>query len=140
MINTCYSAEAAARALGWLLQLWLAYRGYVVLLLVHLPGGFGLPGSADPNFPRKARATIWRTFCEIADKGAARAIGVSNFTISHLRQLMEDVPEPELRSTVNHVEIHPYCRVCPMINTRFAASSIQVSPNSCFRKTPTNST
>ena len=84
--------------------------GYVDLLLMHWPGGFGQPSSTDPGFPRQARATIWRTFCEIADKGAARAIGVSNFTISHLRQLMEDVPEPELRPTVNQVEIHPYCR------------------------------
>lgn len=84
--------------------------GYVDLLLMHWPGSFGQRSSTDPNFSRKARATIWRTFCEIADKGAARAIGVSNFTISHLRQLMEDIPEPGLRPTVNQVEIHPYCR------------------------------
>ena len=84
--------------------------GYVDLLLMHWPGGFGRSTSADPDFPRKARATIWHTFCEITDKGAARAIGVSNFTITHLRQLMEDVPETERRPTVNQVEIHPYCR------------------------------
>jgi len=84
--------------------------GYVDLLLMHWPGGFGPPSRTDPNFPRKARAAIWRAFCEIADKGAARAIGVSNFTIAHLRQLMEDVPESERRPTVNQVEIHPYCR------------------------------
>jgi diketogulonate reductase-like aldo/keto reductase len=84
--------------------------GYVDLLLMHWPGGFGAPTRADPDFPRQARATIWRTFCEIAEKGAARAIGVSNFTIAHLRQLMEDVPEPERRPAVNQVEIHPYCR------------------------------
>lgn len=84
--------------------------GYVDLLLVHWPGGFGEPVSNDPDFPRKTRATIWRTFCEFADKGAARAIGVSNFTIKHLRQLMEDVPEPEFRPTINQLEIHPYCR------------------------------
>lgn len=84
--------------------------GYVDLLLMHWPGGFEQPSSTDPDFFRKARATIWRTFCEVADKGAARAIGVSNFTISHLRQLMEDVPGPERRPAVNQVEIHPYCR------------------------------
>ncbi len=84
--------------------------GYVDLLLMHWPGGFGACTSPDPEFPRKARAIIWRTFCELADKGAARAIGVSNFTIDHLRQLMEDVAEPERRPTVNQVEIHPYCR------------------------------
>ena len=84
--------------------------GYVDLLLMHWPGRFGQHTSGDPDFPRKARATIWHAFCELADKGAARAIGVSNFTISHLRQLMEDVPEPQRRPTVNQVEIHPYCR------------------------------
>jgi diketogulonate reductase-like aldo/keto reductase len=84
--------------------------GYVDLLLMHWPGGFGEGTTGDPDFPRRARATIWRTFCELADKGAARAIGVSNFTIGHLRQLMEDVPEPERRPAVNQVEIHPYCR------------------------------
>jgi diketogulonate reductase-like aldo/keto reductase len=84
--------------------------GYVDLLLMHWPGVFGPLSSSDSNFPRKARAAIWHAFCEIADKGAARAIGVSNFTIGHLRQLMEDVAEPERRPTVNQVEIHPYCR------------------------------
>jgi diketogulonate reductase-like aldo/keto reductase len=84
--------------------------GYVDLLLVHWPGVFGQHSSGDPDFPRKARASIWRTFCEFADKGAARAIGVSNFTITHLRQLMDDVPEPERWPAVNQVEIHPYCR------------------------------
>jgi diketogulonate reductase-like aldo/keto reductase len=84
--------------------------GYVDLLLMHWPGGFGQHSSSDPDFPRKARAIIWSVFCELADKGAARAIGVSNFTITHLRQLMEDIPNPERRPTVNQVEIHPYCR------------------------------
>ena len=84
--------------------------GYVDLLLMHWPGGFGENTTGDPDFPRKARATIWRTFCELADKGAARAIGASNFTIGHLRELMEDIPEPDRRPTVNQVEIHPYCR------------------------------
>lgn len=84
--------------------------GYVDLLLMHWPGGFAQSTDMDPNFPRQARATIWRTFCELADKGAARAIGVSNFTINHLQQLMEDVPDSAWRPAVNQVEIHPYCR------------------------------
>lgn len=84
--------------------------GYVDLLLMHWPGGFGQSSNSDPNFPRYARATVWRTFCELAEKGAARAIGVSNFTITHLRELMEDIADPQLRPAVNQVEIHPYCR------------------------------
>jgi diketogulonate reductase-like aldo/keto reductase len=84
--------------------------GYVDLLLMHWPAGFGETQSDDPDFWRKARKTIWRTFGEFVDKGAARAIGVSNFTITHLKQLMEDIPEPERRPTVNQIEVHPYCR------------------------------
>lgn len=84
--------------------------GYVDLLLMHWPGGFGPHGGSDPDFPRQARATIWQAFCALADKGAARAIGVSNFTITHLRQLMQDHPDPARRPSVNQVEIHPYCR------------------------------
>jgi diketogulonate reductase-like aldo/keto reductase len=84
--------------------------GYVDLLLMHWPGGFGENTTGDPDFPRKARATIWRTFCELADKGAARAIGASHFTIGHLRELMEDIPEPDRRPTVNQVEfLLPRC-------------------------------
>lgn len=84
--------------------------GYVDLLLIHWPGRFGDNATGDPDFPRRARATIWRTFCELAEKGAARAIGVSNFTIRHLRQLMEDVSALERRPAVNQIEVHPYCR------------------------------
>ena len=80
------------------------------LLQIQWPGRFGQHSSTDPDFPRKARAIIWSVFCEFAEKGAARAIGVSNFTITHLRQLMEDIPEPERRPVVNQLEIHPYCR------------------------------
>jgi diketogulonate reductase-like aldo/keto reductase len=53
----------------------------------HVPGGFGAATGADPDFPRRARATIWRTFYELAVKGAARAIGVSSFTSGHLLQI-----------------------------------------------------
>jgi diketogulonate reductase-like aldo/keto reductase len=105
--------------------------GYVDLLLMHWPGVFGPCTSADPEFPRKARATIWRTFCEIFEKGAARAIGVSNFTVAHLEHLMEDVPESRYRPTVNQVEIHPYCRD-PSLETFCAEQGIVVTAYAPF--------
>ena len=79
--------------------------GYVDLLLMHWPGPFE---NRDAAFAREARKTIWETFGELHAKGAARAIGVSNFTTGHLTQLMEDVPD--VRPAVNQVEVHPYCR------------------------------
>lgn len=79
--------------------------GYVDLLLVHWPGPFG---NTDAAFARRARQTIWETVAELHEKGAARAVGVSNFSVAHLSQLLEDVPT--LRPAVNQVEVHPYCR------------------------------
>jgi len=79
--------------------------GYVDLLLMHWPGPFQ---NTDAAFARQARQTIWQTFAEFYEKGAARAVGVSNFTAAHLTQLLEDVPA--LRPAINQVEVHPYCR------------------------------
>lgn len=81
------------------------HLGYVDLLLMHWPGAFD---NTDAGFARTARKTIWETFVEFHEKGAARSIGVSNFTATHLTQLMEDVPE--VMPMVNQVEVHPYCR------------------------------
>lgn len=81
------------------------HLGYVDLLLMHWPGPFE---NRDPAFARRARQTIWETFLEFYEKGATRAVGVSNFTTAHLEQLMEDVPA--LAPMVNQVEVHPYCR------------------------------
>ena len=79
--------------------------GYVDLLLMHWPGPFE---NADAVFARRPRRTIWTAFVELRDKGAPRAIGVSNFTAVHLGQLIEDVPGA--LPDVNQVEVHPYCR------------------------------
>jgi diketogulonate reductase-like aldo/keto reductase len=79
--------------------------GYLDLLLVHWPGSFDC---TDAAAARGARRVIWETFLEFHEKKAVRAIGVSNFTVDHLRQLEEDVPgAPPM---VNQIEVHPYCR------------------------------
>ncbi len=79
--------------------------GYVDLLLMHWPGPFA---NTDLAFARKARRIIWETFAELHERGAARAIGVSNFSVTHLAQLFEDVPG--VKPAVDQVEVHPYCR------------------------------
>ena len=81
------------------------HLGYVDLLLVHWPGPFE---NQDRDFARRARRVIWETFRELYEKGATRAVGVSNFTRTHLEQLRED--GPDLPPMVNQVEVHPYCR------------------------------
>jgi 2,5-diketo-D-gluconate reductase A len=64
------------------------------LFLIHWP----LPGIAD-------YAGTWRALERIHQEGRARAIGVSNFEISHLEHLRENT---ETTPAVNQIELHPY--------------------------------
>lgn len=78
--------------------------GYVDLLLMHWPGTFA---NQDRGFAREARLAIWETFESILRRGDAHAIGVCNFTPSHLGELIDagrTVP------MVNQFELHPYCQ------------------------------
>ncbi len=47
----------------------------------------------------------WKAMIEIHKAGKARAIGVSNFQVSHLQRLMD---ETDTVPAVNQIEIHPY--------------------------------
>lgn len=66
---------------------------YVDLYLIHAP------------FDREQRIAQWRGMVEFAKRGKARAIGVSNFRISHIEQLVEaGLPLP----AANQIELHPW--------------------------------
>jgi diketogulonate reductase-like aldo/keto reductase len=65
---------------------------YVDLLLLHFP----VP---------KLRNSAWKKMEEIKGSGNARAIGVSNYTIKHLKKLLEDC---KVKPAVNQVELHVF--------------------------------
>jgi 2,5-diketo-D-gluconate reductase A len=66
---------------------------YVDLYLIHWP------------LPRIDKfVDSWRAMIELRDRGLVRSIGVSNFTIEHLRRL-ED--ETGVVPSVNQIELHP---------------------------------
>eukprot|EP01135_Chromosphaera_perkinsii_P008933 Nk52_evm43s1524 gene=Nk52_evmTU43s1524 len=69
---------------------------YIDLLLVHWPGVTKM----KPGDPRTAqwRRETWEAMEAAYDEGLVRAIGVSNYTVGHLRELLS------------------YCRVRPMVN------------------------
>jgi 2,5-diketo-D-gluconate reductase A len=69
---------------------------YVDLFLIHWP----LPTLYDGDF-----VSTWRTLEEFKADGRARSIGVSNFTIHHLRELARDT---QTTPAVNQIEVHPY--------------------------------
>jgi len=68
--------------------------GYVDLYLVH--------------WPTDKRRTLetWRAMITLCDEGKCRAIGVANFTVGQLEQLVE---ETSVVPAVNQVEFHPFC-------------------------------
>jgi 2,5-diketo-D-gluconate reductase A len=69
---------------------------YVDLFLIHWP----LPTLYDGDF-----VATWKTLEEFKADGRARSIGVSNFQVDHLRQLID---ECDVVPAVNQIELHPY--------------------------------
>lgn len=65
---------------------------YVDLLLLHFP-------------VTELRRPVWRKMEEIYKSGKAKSIGVSNYTIKHLEELLK---ENEVKPVVNQVELHVY--------------------------------
>ncbi|MCO5988318.1 aldo/keto reductase [Actinoallomurus spadix] len=67
---------------------------YVDLYLIHWP----VPA-------KDAYVDTWKAFEKIYKEGRAKAIGVSNFHIPHLRRLFE---ETDVVPALNQIELHPY--------------------------------
>lgn len=65
---------------------------YVDLLLLHFP-------------VTELRRPAWRKMEEIYKSGRAKSIGVSNYTIAHLEELLR---EAEVKPAVNQVELHVF--------------------------------
>ncbi|KAF0289546.1 9,11-endoperoxide prostaglandin H2 reductase [Amphibalanus amphitrite] len=76
---------------------------YIDLYLIHWPGASGL----EPDDPRHAqlRADSWRALEQLLAEGTLRAIGVSNYGVPHLQQLLDTC---QTAPHVNQVEVHPY--------------------------------
>ena len=51
------------------------------------------------------RKESWRVLEDLYEEGQIKAIGVSNYTIDHLKELLEDC---RIKPHVNQVEIHPH--------------------------------
>ncbi|HLC77105.1 MAG TPA: aldo/keto reductase [archaeon] len=73
--------EGALKALG---------VDYIDLYLIH--------------WPEEERLQTWKMFEKFKKQGLCKSIGVSNFTISHLKELMKSMTVP----AVNQVEFNPF--------------------------------
>lgn len=66
--------------------------GYIDLYLIHWPGG-------------NKRNDTWKAFEKILETGKCRAIGISNYMINHIKELLSFA---DIVPTVNQVEFSPY--------------------------------
>lgn len=90
LARTDHGYDAARRAFDRSLQrLGLEY---VDLYLIHWPGG-------------GPRAESWRALEEIHRSGRARAVGVSNYMVDHLQELLD---QGAVVPAVNQIELHPF--------------------------------
>ncbi|KAJ3130487.1 hypothetical protein HK098_000052 [Nowakowskiella sp. JEL0407] len=87
---------------------------YLDLVLIHWPGTQGTAVQSSIN--RDNRLGSWRALERLYKEHQIRSIGISNFNIQHLQNLMENC---EILPHVNQVELHPlynqsslreYCR------------------------------
>lgn len=67
--------------------------GYVDLYLVHSP------------LPTQKRLDTWKAMEEILRSGKAKAIGVSNYGVHHLKELFANC---KIRPSVNQIQLHPF--------------------------------
>ena len=76
---------------------------FIDLVLIHWPGSSGI----DPKSPKNAelRKKSWLDLEQLCREKKIRAIGVSNYTIKHLTELLDYC---SIKPTVNQVEFHPF--------------------------------
>jgi diketogulonate reductase-like aldo/keto reductase len=63
--------------------------------------------SNGPNNPEIRRDT-WRAMEELYNQGKCKAIGVSNYTIKHLNEMISGKYKVNIMPMVNQFELHPY--------------------------------
>ncbi|XP_007434431.1 uncharacterized protein LOC103065012 [Python bivittatus] len=95
-----HGVEAAQRAC--LRSLQDLDCNYLDLYLIHWPGTQGQPQEDAGN--RERRLQSWRALERLHEAGKLRAIGVSNYTLQHLQELLGHC---RVRPAVLQVEFHP---------------------------------
>ncbi|KAJ8102332.1 NADP-dependent oxidoreductase domain-containing protein [Lipomyces tetrasporus] len=89
-----HHGELAANAINDSLR--RANLDYIDLYLIH-----------SPLSSRKLRLETWKVMQEAVKAGKIKSIGVSNYGIHHLQELL-DWPDLEIKPSVNQLEVHPW--------------------------------
>ncbi|XP_006007098.1 glyoxal reductase [Latimeria chalumnae] len=94
-----HGAEAEAACLRSLRELDC---GYIDLYLIHWPGKQGQK-SEDPG-NAECRKQSWEAMEKLKESGKFRAIGVSNYTVAHMKELLAHC---RVKPSILQVEFHP---------------------------------
>jgi diketogulonate reductase-like aldo/keto reductase len=91
-------------------KLWNADQGYDSALAAFDASEKRLGGGKVDlyliHFPvERVRRDSWRALVRLEEEGRVRAVGVSNYTVRHLTELLGESP---LAPAVNQVEFHPF--------------------------------
>ncbi|CAJ0575957.1 unnamed protein product, partial [Mesorhabditis spiculigera] len=78
---------------------------YLDLVLVHFPKDRDHGKHEDYEGNKEARKKTWEKLEELHEQGTIRSIGVSNYEVYHLVELLEYA---KILPTVNQFEYHPY--------------------------------
>ncbi|VVT53259.1 uncharacterized protein SAPINGB_P003483 [Magnusiomyces paraingens] len=86
--------------------------GYIDLLLIHSPRApITVDEKADEATQlaakREKRLGTWRAFQEAVDQGIVKSIGVSNYGVAHLEELLA-WDGLRIKPVVNQIELHPW--------------------------------
>ncbi|KAK0101994.1 hypothetical protein ONS95_001200 [Cadophora gregata] len=96
---------------------------YLDLYLIHWPAMARKPATSPEN--KKLRLEAWKVLNEAKKQGLVRHIGVSNFTVEHLRELSET--EWGIKDTFVQMEVHPwYWRDAAEIQKVFADQNLRM--------------
>ena len=113
------SAERSAMRVG------ARSNGVSLTLLLHFPGD-PLAALAAPEASRRARKDAWRGMERCLDDGLVDRIGVANFSVRHMNELLGFA---KILPAVNQAEFHPYCaqeallKVCKEAGVEVQAAS-----------------
>lgn len=77
---------------------------YIDCYLIHWPGVSGLDVKHPDN--KKYRVNTWKTLIKLHKSGLIRSIGVSNYMVNHLQEMLEY--SDGILPALNQVEWHPY--------------------------------
>ncbi len=94
---------------------------YLDLYLIHWPVaqkhsvGYNIPENADAFIPlsKLPITSTWKSMENLVGQGLTKSIGVSNFSISRMEELLN---QASFKPTVNQVESHPFLAQNELLN------------------------